>query len=66
MPDLSFSYDAQRDELTVEGNKWSGDFFRFFQGRNVGKAFVLDQAENGSVWIRELEIFPLPENRSIN
>jgi hypothetical protein len=59
MPALQFSYDVERDVLTVEGNKFAGHFFRFFQAPNIGKAFVLEKLEAGEVIIRVLDMFPL-------
>ena len=66
MTELNFSYDGTRDQLTIEGNIFSGDFFRFFQPRSVGRAFVIDKIADGSIWIRELEFYPLEVNGRIN
>jgi hypothetical protein len=66
MPELNFSYDAQRDVLTIEGNKFSGDFFRFFRQNNEGRAFMLERVNDGDIWIRVLEVFPVPENQPVN
>ena len=52
---LRFSYDPVEDVLTVEGNRFSGDFFRFFAGYEElkGKLFQLVRRDpNGEITIK--------------
>lgn len=52
---LSFAYDEQRDELTVEGMKYSGQLFRAFAGTDdsVGLSlhtpFIIRRREDGVI-----------------
>lgn len=57
MERLSFSYDQTRDEMTIEGNRFSGDFFRAFNDMECGQTFrFLRRDDVGkTIWIERLE-----------
>ena len=42
------------DVLNVNGNRFSGDFFRFFTPENAGKYFRLERLENGDITIETI------------
>jgi hypothetical protein len=53
---LSVDYDMSTDTLTIDGRKYSGEYFRFFQPQNAkkdGKLFETFLTESGSVAIRQ-------------
>jgi len=51
---LSFSYDAEKDWLTVEGVKYSGDFFRCFTMPNPLALYRIMKDEWGAVNVMEI------------
>lgn len=62
MAELSFSYDANKDLVTVEGMKYSGDFFRNYARENylpTGILFTITKRGDGVVWIKQ---FPRSSN----
>ena len=52
---LQFEYDLLRDALTVEGVKFSGDFFRFFAMPNEGALFRIIRQQDGEVVVQTVE-----------
>ncbi len=48
---LQFEYDEEKDVMTIEGMKYSGDFFRIFlsEGLDIGESFVLAKQEDGII-----------------
>jgi hypothetical protein len=48
---LKFEYDSVRDVLTVEGNRFAGEFFRFFRPVNENQVFRLTKAADGLIQI---------------
>jgi hypothetical protein len=55
MNTLSFSYDAEMDEMTIEGMRFSGGFFRAFsKDLNVGEPFEIIKREDGVITVHSL------------
>jgi hypothetical protein len=54
MADLNFEYDKEIDVITIEGVKYSGDFFRFFANPPRDCAFKIVSNDNGHLVIKEL------------
>jgi hypothetical protein len=52
---LAFNYDATRDEMTIEGMKYSGQLFRAFAGTDDGVGlslytpFIIKRREDGII-----------------
>jgi hypothetical protein len=54
---LEFSYDETRDQMTIEGRKYSADFFRFFADHNDGRLFrFVSSNDDGVVTIQTLDL----------
>jgi hypothetical protein len=50
---IAVRYDFYRDQVIVDGLRFSGDVFRFFSERNEGKLFRLVKVEGGSITIQD-------------
>lgn len=55
--DLSVSYDAVRDVLTVEGVHYSGDLFRQFSIAPPGTFIQIIERRDGNVVLRDVRSF---------
>jgi hypothetical protein len=53
---LAFSYDADKDCLTVEGVKYSGDFFRMFADPDPAALYRIEKDEYGAVTVVKCEV----------
>lgn len=51
---LSIDYDEERDTVTIEGVKYSGDFFRALslRGMPAGSLFTIERHELAGLMIR--------------
>jgi hypothetical protein len=57
---LNFEYNPITDEITIEGNRFSGDFFRWFNVSKPGQVFRLVTVERGNITIEALREGPAP------
>jgi hypothetical protein len=51
---LNFKYDAISDVMTIEGNRFSGDFFRYFNMTSPQAVFRIVEIANGNITIEKV------------
>ena len=54
MAPLNFKYDAIQDVMTIEGNRFSGDFFRYFNMTSPQAIFRMLENSNGNIVIERV------------
>ncbi len=55
-PPLAFSYDELKDEMTIEGMKYTGDFFRLMSAQVIiNQPIRVLSNSDGAVMIRKIE-----------
>lgn len=54
---LQFEYDEYKDELIIEGNRFSDSFFRRWNTLGENKIVRFLKKENGAIWLQEIEKF---------
>jgi hypothetical protein len=55
-PKLHYKYDKPRDIITIEGTRYSGNFFRTLgaHGPKLGAVLQITRRDDGVLWLNEL------------
>jgi hypothetical protein len=57
-PKLHYKYDKPNDIITIEGTRYSGNFFRTLgaHGPKIGAVLQITRRDDGVLWLNELLI----------